>query len=150
MKDEETRIIPPPPSQFLLLVSTFDFPSFCGNPFHMKKLRNYLIVAVVLYLLVSGWMIGMPYVRNVVFADEVDNIARGLNYDGTILRATARVKNAASSNNIPITEKNIVILKDPKANYSLVEIKYSVSVSTPFELYTHVWNFHVRAEKGKK
>ena len=116
----------------------------------MKKLRNYLIVAVVLYLLVSGWMIGMPYVRNVMFADEVDNIARGLNYDGTILRATGRVKNAASSNNIPITEKNIVILKDPKANYSLVEIKYSVSVSTPFELYTHVWNFHVRAEKGKK
>ena len=67
----------------------------------MKKLRNYLIVAVVLYLLVSGWKIGMPYVRNVMFADEVDNIARGLNYDGTILRATNRVNKAALSNHIP-------------------------------------------------
>ncbi|MDF1524744.1 MAG: hypothetical protein RRA15_00375 [bacterium] len=116
----------------------------------MKKLRNYLIAAVILYLLISGWMIGVPYVRNVMFADEVDNIARGLNYDGTIPRATGRVKNAASSNNIPITEKNIVIVKDPKTNYTLVEVKYSVSVPTPFDLYTHVWNFHVREEKGKK
>ena len=116
----------------------------------MKKLRNYLIVAVVLYLLVSGWMIGMPYVRNVMFADEVDNIARGLNYDGTILRATNRLIKAAASDNIPVTKEEFVVIKDPKTYYTLIEVKYSVEVSTPFELYTHVWNFHVRAEKGKK
>ena len=116
----------------------------------MKKLRNYLIVAAVLYLLVSGWKIGMPYVRNVMFADEVDNIARGLNYDGTILRATNRLIKAAASNNIPVTKEEFVVIKDPKTHNTLIEVKYSVEVSTPFELYTHVWNFHVRAEKSKK
>ena len=114
------------------------------------NIKKILIVIIVLYALVSGWMIGMPYVRNVMFADEVDNIARGLNYDGTVSRATNRVNKAALSNHIPITEKDFVIIKDLKANYSLVEVKYSVRVSTPFELYKHEWNFHVRAEKGKK
>ena len=116
----------------------------------MKRIRKYLIGIIVLYLLVSGVMIGMPYVRNVMFTDEVDNIARGLNYDGTITRATNRVIEAARSNNIPVTKENFVITKDPKTNYTLVEVKYSVTVTTPFELYTHVWNFHVRAEKDKK
>ena len=116
----------------------------------MKRIKNYLIGIIVLYLLVSGVMIGIPYIRNAMFSDEVDNIARGLNYDGTVMRATNRVIEAARSNNIPVTKENFVIIKDPKTNYTLVEIKYSVTVSTPFELYTHVWNFHVRAEKGKK
>jgi hypothetical protein len=116
----------------------------------MKRIRKYLIGIIVLYLLVSGVMIGMPYVRNVMFTDEVDNIARGLNYDGTITRATNKVKEAARSNKISVTKENFVIIKDPKARYTLIEVKYSVTVSTPFELYTHVWNFHVRAEKGKK
>ena len=112
--------------------------------------KKILIGTVVLYALVSGVMIGMPYVRNVIFNDEVDNIARGLNYDGTITRARNRLKEAARSNKIPITEKDFVIIKDPKTYYTLIEIKYSVTVSTPFELYTHVWNFHSRVEKGKK
>jgi len=116
----------------------------------MKRLRKYLIGFIVLYLLVSGWMIGVPYIRNVMFSDEVDNIARGLNYDGTINRAKNRLAEAARSNHIPITMENFVVIKDPKTKYTLVEVKYSVTVSTPFELYTHVWNFHARAEKGKK
>ena len=116
----------------------------------MKRIRNYLIGIITLYLLVSGVMIGLPYVRNVMFADEIDNIARGLNYDGTITRATNRVKESARSNKIPITEKDFVITKDPRTRDTLIEVKYSVTVSTPFELYTHVWNFHVRAEKSNK
>jgi hypothetical protein len=116
----------------------------------MKRIRKYIVGIIILYALASGWMIGMPYVRNVMFTDEVDNIARGLNYDGTVSRATNRVNKAALSNHIPITEKDFVIIKDLKTHYTLVEVKYSVTVSTPFELYTHVWNFHVRAEKGKK
>jgi len=116
----------------------------------MKRFRSYLIGIIVLYALVSGWMIGMPYVRNVMFSDEIDNIARSLNYDGTITRATNRVVEAARSNHIPITEKDFVITKDPKTSYTPVEVKYSVTVSTPFELYTKVWDFHPRAEYGKK
>ena len=130
--------------------SPFDFPPFYGNPFPMKRNRNYLIGIIVLYLIVSGVMIGLPYVRNVIFSDEVDNIARGLNYDGTITRATNRVKESARSNNIPITEQDFVITKNPRTRDALIEVKYSVTVSTPFELYTHVWNFHVRAEKSNK
>lgn len=114
------------------------------------NLKKILISAVVLYALVSGVMIGMPYVRNAIFNNEVDDIARSLNYDGTITRATNRLKKAARSNKIPITEKNFVITKDPKTYYTLIEVKYSVTVSTPFDLYTHVWNFHSRVEKGKK
>ena len=116
----------------------------------MKRIRKYLIGIIVLYLLVSGVMIGLPYVRNVIFTDEVDNIARGLNYDGTVLRATNRLIKAADSNNIPVTKEDFVVIKDPKTRYTLIEVKYSVEVSTPFELYTHEWNFHLRAEKGKK
>jgi len=114
------------------------------------NIKKILIGIIVLYALASGAMIGMPYVRNVMFSDEVDNIARGLNYDGTITRATNRVIESARSNNIPVTKENFVIIKDSKTYYTLIEVKYSVTVSTPFELYTHVWNFHVRAEKGKK
>ncbi len=114
------------------------------------NLKRILIGTVVLYALVSGVMIGMPYIRNVIFTDEVDNIARRLKFDGTITRARNQVNEAARSNKIPITEKDFVITKDPKTNYTLIEIKYSVTVSTPYELYTHVWNFHSRAEKGKK
>jgi hypothetical protein len=114
------------------------------------NLKKILIGIIVLYALVSGVMIGMPYVRNVIFEDEVDNIARGLNYDGTVTRATNRIIEAAKGNKIPITKENFVIIKDPKTHYTLVEVKYSVIVSTPFELYTHVWDFHARVEKGKK
>jgi len=116
----------------------------------MKRLKNYIVVIVVIYLLVSAVMVAIPYVRNVMFADEVDNIARGLNYDGTILRATNRLIKAAASNHIPVTREDFVVVKDPRTDYTLVEVKYSVTVSTPFELYTHVWNFHPRAEFGKK
>jgi hypothetical protein len=116
----------------------------------MKKIRNYTITLVTLYLLISGVMIGMPYVRNVIFSDEMDNIARGLNYDGTILRATNRLIEAAASNNIPVTKEDFVVIKDRKTHYTLLEVKYSVTVSTPFDLYTHVWDFHPRAEYGKK
>lgn len=116
----------------------------------MKRFKNYIIWLVILYLLVSGVMVGIPYIRNFMFSDAVDNIARGLNYDGTIQRATNQILKAAEDNNIPITSKDFVVIKDPKTMYTLVEVKYSVTVSTPFKLYTHVWNFHPRAEFGKK
>jgi hypothetical protein len=114
----------------------------------MKRIKNYLIGIIALYLLVSGVMIGMPYIRNVMFSDEVDNIARGLNYDGTILRATNQLIKAAASNNIPVPKEDFVVTKDPKTHYTLIEIKYSVTVTTPFDLYTHVWDFNPRAEYG--
>ena len=116
----------------------------------MKRLRNYLIWLAILYLLISGVMIGIPFLRNAMFSDAVDNIARGLNFDGTILRATNRVIKAADDNHIPITKENFVIIKDPKTRYTLIDVKYSVTVSTPFKLYTHVWNFNPRAEYGKR
>ena len=114
------------------------------------NIKKILIWTIVLYAIVSGAMIGMPYVRNVMFSDELDNIARGLNYDGTVTRATNRLKEAARSNKIPVTEKDFVITKAPKTNYTVIAVKYSVTVSTPFELYTYVWNFHPRAEYPKK
>jgi len=114
------------------------------------NIKKILIWTVVLYLIVSGVMIGTPYVRNVMFSDEVDNIARGLNYDGTIVRAKNRLTESARSNKIPVTQEDFIVIKDPKTNYTLIEIKYSVTVSTPFELYTHVWNFHPRSEYPMK
>ena len=116
----------------------------------MKRLKNFLIWTAVFYLLVSGVMIGMPYIRNVMFSDEVDNIARGLNYDGTLVRAKNRLTEAARSNKIPVTREDFAVIKDPKTNYTLIEVKYSVEVTTPFGLYTHVWDFHPRAEYGEK
>ena len=116
----------------------------------MKRMKKYIIAVVAFYLLISGVMVGMPYLRNVMFSDELDTIARGLNYDGTILRATNRLIQAAASNNIPVTKEDLVVIKDLKTHYTLVEVKYSVNVSTPFDLYTYVWDFHPRAEYGQK
>jgi hypothetical protein len=116
----------------------------------MKKIKTFIIWFVALYLLVSGIMIGIPYIRNVMFSDEVDNIARGLNYDGTLLRATNRLKAAARSNKIPVTDEDLIVKKNEKTNHALVEVKYTVTVTTPFGLYTHVWDFNPRAEYGQK
>jgi len=116
----------------------------------MKRLRNYFIWLVVLYLLISGVKVGIPYIRNAMFSDAVDNIARWLNYDGTVPVAENRLLKAAEDNKIPITGENFVVVKDPATKYTLVEVKYSVTVSTPFKFYTHVWNFNPRAEYGKR
>ena len=50
----------------------------------------------------------------------------------------------------PVSMEDFVVKKDPKTGYTLVEVKYSVEVATPFNIYTHVWNFNPRAEMGEK
>ena len=64
-----------------------------------------------------------------MFSDEVDNIARGLNYDGTVVRATNRLNEAARSNKIPLTDKDFIIKKDEKNVFDSVLNEFSKSFS---------------------
>lgn len=111
----------------------------------MKKL---LILLIFGYLLVSGWRIGTPYIKNAMLQNDIDNIARVLSIDGTIERARRQLLEAVGSNEIPATEKDFTILRDENTRQAFVGVKYSVSVSTPFDLYTYTWNFNPQAQYG--
>jgi hypothetical protein len=111
-------------------------------------LKKILVILVVVYLVVSGWRIGAPYIKNVMFQNDLDTIARTLSVDGTLLQARNQVIEAVRINEIPAQEKDFTIIRDENTRQVLVEVKYSVSVSTPFDLFTHTWNFSPRAEKG--
>ncbi len=112
------------------------------------KLKKILIGAVVFYAVLSAWMIGTPYINNAMFSNDIDTIARYLSVDGTVEVASRRVLKSVRSNNIPATEEDFTIIKDKRTRQVLIEVKYTVTVSTPFDLYTHTWHFAPRAEKG--
>ncbi|UCF89307.1 MAG: hypothetical protein JSV70_03460 [bacterium] len=112
------------------------------------NLKKILIVTAVIYGVVSAWMIGSPYIKNAMFANDVDNIARILSVDGTIQKARNQLAEAVRYHEIPATPENFTILKDEGTRRVIIEVRYTVEVTTPFGLYTHVWNFNPRAEKG--
>lgn len=112
------------------------------------NLKNILIAVVVIYAVVSGWTIATPYFNNAMLSNDIDTFARSLSVDGTVERARIRVLESMRVNEIPATDADITIIKDKETRQALIEVKYSVSVSTPFDLYTHTWNFAPRAEKG--
>ena len=112
------------------------------------NLKRILIAAVVFYAVVSGWMIGTPYINNAMFSNDIDTFARSLSVDGTVQRARNQVLESIRLNEIPATEENITIIKDKVTRQVLIEVKYTVEVKTLFDLYTYTWNFSPRAEKG--
>ena len=112
------------------------------------NLKKILIAVIVIYAVVSGWRIGTPYLNNAMLSNDIDTIARSLSVDGTVERARNRVLKSVRSNNIPATEEDFTIIKDKRTRQVLIEVKYTVQVSTPFDLYTHTWHFAPRAEKG--
>lgn len=114
-------------------------------PMHPKRI---LVLLVILYLVVSAWRIGTPYIKNAMFQNELDTIARVLSVDGTVERARRQVLEAVEKNDIPAEEKDFTILRDEETRQAVVGVKYSVSVSTPFNLYTHTWDFHPQAQYG--
>ncbi|UCG39491.1 MAG: hypothetical protein JSV00_04515 [bacterium] len=112
------------------------------------NLKKILVGLLVIYGVISGWMIGAPYIRNAMFGNDVDTIARTLSVDGTILQARNQLLEAVRINGIPAREENFTIVKDEQTRQVLVEVRYSVSVTTPLGLYTHVWNFKPSAQYG--
>ncbi|MDF1535440.1 MAG: hypothetical protein P1S46_02930 [bacterium] len=112
------------------------------------NLKKILVAAAVIYAVVSLWRIGTPYIKNAMFSNDIDTIARTLSVDGTVEKARLQVLESARLNEIPVTEGKFTIVKDEQTRQVLIEVKYTVQVKTPFELYTHTWNFSPRAEKG--
>jgi len=112
------------------------------------NMRKILPLLIAVYLIVSVWKIGTPYVEDKMFKNELDNIARVLSVDGTVARARNQVIEAVRIHEIPATEENFTIIRDEQTRQVVVGVDYTVSVTTPFGLYTHVWNFHPRVEKG--
>lgn len=112
------------------------------------NLRKILPALLILYLVVSVWMIGTPYVENAMFENELDNIARVLSVDGTVVRARHKVIEAVRVHEIPAKEENFTIIKDMETRQVVVGVDYNVSVTTPFGLYTHVWHFSPRVQMG--
>jgi len=128
------------------------YPSSHLAPFRARYLRmdlkKPLIIFVVGYLVVSVWWIGTPYIKNAIFQNELDNIARTLSVDGTVQRARRQVLEAVRQNEIPAQEKDFTIVRDQATRQAFVGVKYTVAVSTPFNLYTHNWHFSPSAEYG--
>ena len=112
------------------------------------NIKKILVAVVVLYAVISCWMIGTPYIKNAMFANDLDTIARTLSVDGTLLQARNQLLEAVRIHELPVTEENFTVIKDERTRQVLIEVKYSVSVKTPFDLYTHTWNFAPRAEYG--
>jgi|GEM_PF-5833909 len=111
-------------------------------------IKKLLILLIFGYLLVSGWRIGTPYIKNAMFQNDIDSIARVLSVDGTVEKARRQLLEAVASNGIPASEKDLTILRDENTRQVFVGVKYSVSVSTPFDLYTYTWNFNPQAQYG--
>jgi hypothetical protein len=112
------------------------------------NLKKILIGVIVIYGVISAWMIGSPYIKNAMFANDLDNIARVLSVDGTIQKAKNQINAAIRYHEIPATLENFTITKNERTRQVLIDGKYSVRIETPFGWYTHVWNFNPRAEKG--
>ena len=112
------------------------------------NLRKILPLLIILYLIVSVWMIGAPYIENAMFENELDNIARVLSVDGTVGRARNQVIEAVRVHEIPAKEENFTIIRNEQTRQVVVGVDYTVSVTTPFGLYTHVWNFSPRVQMG--
>ena len=112
------------------------------------NLKRIIVIFVIAYLVVSTWMIGEPFIKNAMFSNDLDNIARILSVDGTVGAAHRQVREAAIYHGIPASEKEFTIIKDVENRQVIVQVRYSVSVTIPFGLYTHVWNFAPRADKG--
>jgi len=112
------------------------------------NLKKILILVVVVYGLISAWMIGTPFIKNAMFSNDLDNIARTLSVDGTVEKARNQVNEAVKLDKIPASPDNYVIIKNKTTRQVLIEVPYTVKVTTPFGLYTYVWNFKARAEKG--
>jgi len=111
-------------------------------------LKKILAILVVGYLVVSGWRIGTPFIKNAVFQNDLDTIARTLSVDGTVPHARNKVLEAVRINEIPATEENITVMRDDETRQVMVGVKYTVAVSTPFDLYTHTWHFNASAQYG--
>ncbi|MBN2719715.1 MAG: hypothetical protein JXR72_01300 [Proteobacteria bacterium] len=111
-------------------------------------IKKLLILLIFGYLLVSGWRIGTPYIKNAMFQNDIDNIARSLSIDGTVERARRQLLEAVAGNGIPASEKDFTVMRDENTRQVFVGVKYSVSVSTPFDLYTYTWNFNPQVHYG--
>jgi hypothetical protein len=112
------------------------------------NLKKILIGVIVIYGIISSWMIATPYFNNAMLSNDLDTIARTLSVEGNIKKATNQVREAVRLNEIPATDENFTIIRDEKTKQVLIQVRYTVVVKTPFELYTHTWNFSPRAEKG--
>jgi hypothetical protein len=112
------------------------------------NLKKILIGLILIYGFVSTWMVGSPYIRNAMFNNDLDNIARILSVDGTIQKARNQITEAIRYHEIPAALENFTIVKDERTRQVIIDGKYSVSVELPFGLYTHVWNFNPHAQKG--
>ncbi len=112
------------------------------------NLKKILIGVIVIYGIVSAWMIATPYFNNAMLSNDLDTIARTLSVEGDMRKATNQVKESVRLNEIPATEENFTIIRDERTRQVIIEVRYTVVVKTPFELYTHTWNFSPRAEKG--
>ncbi len=112
------------------------------------NLKRILIVVVVIYVVVSAWKIGAPYLENAMLSNDLDDIARVLRVEGDLKKAENQVREAIRIHEIPVREEDITITRNEETKLVVIEVKYTVQVTTPFGLYTHTWNFNPRVEKG--
>jgi hypothetical protein len=107
----------------------------------MKKFKTLLMILILLYAVTSGWMLGKPYIQGNMFSSEVEDQARFMNF-GSKVRALNRLMDSARQNDIPITEKDIIIIRDEGRKFMSIETQWEKTVVLPLGLYTHTYYFH--------
>ncbi|TNF47790.1 hypothetical protein EP232_03085 [bacterium] len=111
------------------------------------KIKNILIAIIIIYGLFAGARFGAPLIRSKMFAHEMDSQA-GLMKFGTPLLAKERLLETARSYKVPVTEKNLKVLKDEIKGHISIETQYEMVVTFPPFGFTHTWKFHHKSEAG--
>ena len=111
------------------------------------KIKRIVVAIILIYALFAGVRMGAPWIRNKMFAHEMESQA-GLMKFGTAVRARNVLMDTAQSYRVPINEKNLKIVKDEVKGYILIETSYQIVVTFPPFKYTYTWKFHNRAEAG--
>jgi hypothetical protein len=114
----------------------------------MKRIRNregfikpVLTIVVLAFAAYAGFQLAMPHYRYSAFKNEVVELTRiGL---GNVEKVKTAVYEAAQENQIPIEEKDIVVIK--KTNTMQVQTSWSSTVDL-FGLYQKRFDFVLDVE----
>ncbi len=108
------------------------------------RIGKWLLILVIAFGIVSAIKVGTPYLRYWMFENEMEEQARLLSVN-KVGRAKSNLMQEARGYNIPITDEQLIVRKDPDTGQVLIETEYSITVEI-VPRYSYTWNFHPRVE----
>ncbi len=109
------------------------------------RLKHYLMIIILILACISGWRMGEPHLKSYMFASEIDDQTRFMNF-GTAIRARNRVMDSVRQLDLPVTEDQLIVIRDESKNQLYIEARYSMTTQLPFGLHSFTWHFNPRSE----